>query len=282
MPVKQALRYDSRQNARRGEPPECVLHYGGGWVFREVSYQLFPAAGDIECFHLFHQNEDLCWTDVTPFVSVNKLRLYLQLECHDKPIQIREMSFNVIDVHPCVCQHLSAWVCQVIHSVDFLDDIGMWRDALWQGSFGIWFFRPCKVPMELRGVWRWRRTAWRWDGWKSIAFAGQNSEVTSNPSFQIQDFDFLQHACNWSHWIAHYIINCETMCQVRSYDCSIPVFGDGFGMRPWSNVPMNWRPKSWIYSDASTWHKVRLGKELDMLVWDGWVVWWVSGMLVGK
>ncbi len=40
---------------------------------------------------------------------------------------------------------------------------------------------------------------------------------------------------------------------------------------------MNWRPKSWIYSDASTWHKVRLGKEADMLVWGGW-----AGCLAGK
>lgn len=42
----------------------------------------------IECFHLFHQNADLCWTDVTPLISVNKLQLFTvgnprdELQCH--------------------------------------------------------------------------------------------------------------------------------------------------------------------------------------------------------
>lgn len=58
-----------------------------------------------------------------------------------------------------------------------------------------------------------------------------------------------------------------------AFQC-IPVLWDGFGMRPWSNVPTNWRPKLWIYSDASNWHKVRLGKELDMLY--GMDVWFAG------
>ena len=152
IPVQQALRYDSRQNARRGEPPESVFHGGGGWVRRGVSYQLLPAAGECEAF----------WMEYT-YISSIKMGTscsYWQLECHDKPIRIREMSCSVIGVHPCVPTLLHR--CAKSYISGFFG--WCWRVTWCLFDRVIWdlFFRPCKVPMELRGVWRWRRTAWRW------------------------------------------------------------------------------------------------------------------------
>ena len=116
-----------------------------------------------------------------------------------------------------VCQHLSAWVCQAyIMSWIFVGWCWHVTWCLMTGSFGTCFFRPCKVPMELRGVWRWRRTAWRWMGenlWRlraRMTFHQGRSKVTSNPFWDPRFRLFTR-------WMQLVTLNCPLHHNLRNY-----------------------------------------------------------------
>lgn len=77
------------------------------------------------------------------------------------------------------------------------------------GSFGICFFRPCKVPMELRGVWRWRRTAWRWMGedlWRLRARISDFQPIIPDPRFRF-----------FTTWMQLVTLNCPLHHKLWNY-----------------------------------------------------------------